>query len=336
MSNKRIKYIDMLKAFCIILVIAGHMGYTPAKVKLLLYIFHIPLFFFLSGMTLNVEKYDSIVQFFSKKFKAIVIPCFLMNISIFFIKSVILQPQLILKIDILYFIKALILADRMHIYYQLWFLNVLFLAEIVCYFAIKYSDTLYKYLIVFIVLTLCGSLGKKLYEMEFWLIWSFDLVPYAAVFILSGYLLRKNLATLQSYFRKVYFLPVFTVSVICGVCNTRVDLYYQQINSTFLYFVAAFFGIWASIILFKNTPNIPILEKIGGNTLIYYAYHSPIVLFILDIIMEQVSSKYTGIFFSNYVIAIVELFLAIVLCELIARIINKSFPFLIGKPYKTT
>ena len=36
MSSKRIKYIDMLKAFCIILVIAGHMGYTPAKVKLLL------------------------------------------------------------------------------------------------------------------------------------------------------------------------------------------------------------------------------------------------------------------------------------------------------------
>ena len=47
MSSKRIKYIDMLKAFCIILVIAGHMGYTPTKVKLLLYIFHIPLFFFL-------------------------------------------------------------------------------------------------------------------------------------------------------------------------------------------------------------------------------------------------------------------------------------------------
>ena len=38
MSSKRIKYIDMLKAFCIILVMAGHMGYTPAKVKLLLYI----------------------------------------------------------------------------------------------------------------------------------------------------------------------------------------------------------------------------------------------------------------------------------------------------------
>ena len=156
MSSKRIKYIDMLKAFCIILVIAGHMGYTPAKVKLLLYIFHIPLFFFLSGITLNVAKYASFFEFFVRKFKTIVVPCFLMNISIFFIKSFILQPQSILKIDIIYFIKAMIVADRMHIYYQLWFLNVLFLAELVCYFAIKYSNRFYQYVIVYVVLILCG------------------------------------------------------------------------------------------------------------------------------------------------------------------------------------
>ncbi|WP_314084427.1 acyltransferase [uncultured Gemella sp.] len=336
MSSKRIEYIDMLKAFCIILVIAGHMGYTPIKMKLLLYIFHIPLFFFLSGMTLNVAKYTSFFEFFVRKFKTIVIPCLLMNISIFSIKSFILQPQFILKIDIIHFIKAMIVADRMHIYYQLWFLNVLFLAELVCYFAIKYSDTLYKYIIVYIVLILCGCLGKKLYEMEFWLIWSFDLVPYATIFILSGYILRRNLATLQSYFKILYFLPVVAVSIICGVYNTRVDLFYQQINSTLLYFVAAFFGIWASFILFKNIPNIPILERIGGNTLIYYAYHSPIVLYILDIIMEQLAGKYTGIFVSNYIIAIVELFLAIILCELIAKIINNTFPFIIGKSFKTT
>ena len=159
---------------------------------------------------------------------------------------------------------------------------------------------------------------------------------YASIFILSGYILRKNLANIQNYFKKLYFIPVLAVSLVCGVYNTRVDLYYQQINSTFLYFFAAFFGIWASLIFFVNIPNLYVLEKIGGNTLIYYAYHSPIVLFILDIIMEQLSSKYTGIFFSNYVITIVELLLAIILCELIARIVNKSFPFLIGKSFKTT
>ena len=47
--------------------------------------------------------------------------------------------------------------------------------------------------------------------------------------------------------------------------------------------------------------------------------------------MEQLAGKYTGIFVSNYIIAIVELFLAIILCELIAKIINNTFPFIIGK-----
>ena len=52
--------------------------------------------------------------------------------------------------------------------------------------------------------------------------------------------------------------------------------------------------------------------------------------------MEQLASKYTGIFVSNYIIASVELLLAILLCEVIAKIINNSFPFLIGKSFKTT
>ena len=78
MSNIRIKYIDMLKAVCTILVILGHMSYTPSQVKLLLYIFHIPLFFFLSGMTLNISKYNSFFEFTKKKIQTIIIPCFLL------------------------------------------------------------------------------------------------------------------------------------------------------------------------------------------------------------------------------------------------------------------
>ena len=50
--------------------------------------------------------------------------------------------------------------------------------------------------------------------------------------------------------------------------------------------------------------------------------------------MEQLADKYTGIFVSNYIVAIVELFLAIILCELIAKIINNTFPFIIGKSFK--
>ena len=43
--KKRIGYIDMAKGLAIILVIIGHISFTPSMGKTILYLFHIPLFF---------------------------------------------------------------------------------------------------------------------------------------------------------------------------------------------------------------------------------------------------------------------------------------------------
>ena len=64
--TKRIEYIDMMKGFAMILVILGHISYIPYSLKILIYIFHIPLFFFLSGFTLNIKKYNSFILFVMK------------------------------------------------------------------------------------------------------------------------------------------------------------------------------------------------------------------------------------------------------------------------------
>jgi len=52
--KKRIGYIDMAKGLAIILVIIGHISFTPSMGKTILYLFHIPLFFFLSSMLILV------------------------------------------------------------------------------------------------------------------------------------------------------------------------------------------------------------------------------------------------------------------------------------------
>ncbi|AME08897.1 MULTISPECIES: acyltransferase family protein [Gemella] len=331
MQKTRIKYIDMLKALAIILVILGHMSYTPSKVKLLLYIFHMPLFFFLSGLVFSVEKYNTFWSFFKRKAKTIVILFFLLNISVFAVKSILLQPNLILKIDIVYFIKSLVLADRMHIYYQLWFLNALFVSEIISYLIVKYCKVWYQWLMVVVGLFLSIYVGKIAYANEYWLIWSIDLAPYAVLFILLGYYVKNNMRIFNNVLKKRYFLIAVLISIALGVVNKRVDLYYQETNNIILYFVAAVFGIWACLIFFKNIPEINFIEKIGQNTLIYYAYHSPIVLYILDIIFEQLAGRYTGIFINNYVIMMFEIICAVGICELIALIINRTFPVLVGR-----
>jgi len=334
--TKRIEYIDMMKGFAMILVILGHISYIPYSLKILIYIFHIPLFFFLSGFTLNIKKYNSFIPFFMKKFKTIIVPYFLLNTGVFMFKSIILQPESILKIDILYFVKALILADRLHNYYQLWFLTSLFLSELVSYFIIKFSNNLKKWTLSFFLLLILCYLGRQAYINDYYLIWSLDTVPYATIFILSGYIVKLNIHNISNILKKKYFLPSVTATILIGflnykLTNTRVDLYYQDVNYWPLYFLSGFLGIWATIIFFKNIKPIVTIQRIGENTLIYYAVHSPIVLYTLNIIFEQLIARYNGIFINNYIVIFFYLPIALILCELIARIINSTFPILIGK-----
>lgn len=69
--KNRIGYIDMSKGLAIILVIIGHSSFVPNNAKLLLYSFHIPLFFFLSGFTLNVRKYETFSGYCLNKVKSL-------------------------------------------------------------------------------------------------------------------------------------------------------------------------------------------------------------------------------------------------------------------------
>ena len=55
-SHPRIQWIDTAKLFGIYLVILGHISLTNQFVTDLIYSFYMPLFFFLSGLTVRKEK----------------------------------------------------------------------------------------------------------------------------------------------------------------------------------------------------------------------------------------------------------------------------------------
>ena len=82
----------MAKGLAIILVIVGHSSFVPPLAKMILYIFHIPLFFFLSGFTLNVRKYETFSGYFLNKWKSLVVPFFLLNIFVFLFQLFVMYP----------------------------------------------------------------------------------------------------------------------------------------------------------------------------------------------------------------------------------------------------
>lgn len=332
--KNRIGYIDMAKGLAIILVIVGHSSFVPHIAKIMLYIFHIPLFFFLSGFTLNVRKYETFSGYFLNKWKSLVVPFFLLNSFVFLFHLFVMYPDQVLSFNILYFIKQLLISDRLHIYFQLWFLNVLFLAHVFSYFILKRGWNLGQWMIIILSLFVLVYLGQKIYEKEYYLIWNIDLVPVAMIFILLGVWTKNNLHRLEKYF-SVYFLPVVGVlTVLIGRMNYRlsgnqiVDLYYQQIGNHFLFYIAAISGIWSVLIFFKTLPESSIMKSIGQKTLIYYGVHSPIVLVLVEKLIKELSNKYTGIFINQYITTSIVVILTILGCESIVWMFRgTNFPF---------
>lgn len=71
-NTKRIEWIDVAKALAIILVGIGHYN-CPRGLQIWIYSFHMPLFFILSGVTLDIKKYK-FVKFVKRKAKAFLVP----------------------------------------------------------------------------------------------------------------------------------------------------------------------------------------------------------------------------------------------------------------------
>ena len=70
---KRNPTIDILRGIAIFLVVFGHISHI-GWTKTYIWGFHIPIFFFISGMLFNENKYNSITNFIKSKFKTLIIP----------------------------------------------------------------------------------------------------------------------------------------------------------------------------------------------------------------------------------------------------------------------
>jgi fucose 4-O-acetylase-like acetyltransferase len=89
MTDKRLWWVDWSKSICIFLMVVGHSFY-PEKgsidwmTKNLIYSFHMPLFFFVSGY-LTKYKDEKFIQFLKRQVKSLLIPYVFFNVVCFII-----------------------------------------------------------------------------------------------------------------------------------------------------------------------------------------------------------------------------------------------------------
>ena len=122
--SKRIEYLDIAKGIGILLVVLGHNDFEVISlfVQRLIYSFHMPLFFFLSGYFLNAAV--PFFDFFKKRFNALLKP-FLFTIFLIYFASVSFE-KMGFNTAITRIVKSLYGSGHYLDWVQLWFLPHLF------------------------------------------------------------------------------------------------------------------------------------------------------------------------------------------------------------------
>lgn len=171
-QKKRIDAYDIAKGIGIILVYLGHVP-PHLFVRRFIYTFHMPLFFVISGMLFNEKKYN-LKEFVVSRAKSLLIPAFVFSCFAYFIglfSNTVTIPGILIDLPS-----------------ALWFLPVLFGAELLVFSLWKIVDCMWGRWAITMVLLLL-SLALDRHEVLFF--WSLSTIPLAASFFALGNLLKN-------------------------------------------------------------------------------------------------------------------------------------------------
>lgn len=313
---ERLIFLDIAKGIGILFVVLGHIYAFNPNIKnglfvVWIYSFHMPLFFIISGMLLKYRETDeSTIKFVFKRVKGLLVPYFVF--SIFTIAVLLLIEGATMSMLIVY-IKRTIAGIGID---TLWFLPVLFFSE--CIFILA-KKVLKKDWLMIATVFLIYVLGNFFTNYD-----GLSIIFLARIFIAIGYI------TVGYYgfeLIKEKDLPVsmliiiLIVQIILSKLNGFVDLNNIVLNNVILYAINSILGSY--IIL-------EISKKIKLNELVYFGKNSLIIMAIhLNLI--YLFRKYVKLDVFNYVGGMFLFCLMLMILPGIIYILNKYFPYFLGK-----
>lgn len=269
----RDKTIDIAKGIGIIVVVWGHIG-QDFILKNEIFLFHMPLFFLLSGYFFK-DKGLTFIDVFKKRIQSYIIPYF-----VFFI--IILLCFILLYVSIGYadkiYLSPKIIIQPYGVVRALWFLLSLFEVHIGYYFIAKYirkewiqSSICLSCLILSHIAFRCG-VSLPLY---------IDSSLSMMIFFHIGYLMHKY-RILDSLKYSLLLLVVCVLFYIAGIIGKiEIDVMVNKIEGNLLLaFLAAFGGAYIVLyvsLLLKKYNKISFINStltyLGRNTLTIFSMH---------------------------------------------------------------
>ena len=325
--------IDVAKGLGEILVCIGHSKFSLSSEVKFIYQFHMPLFFILSGMNINIEKY-SIFKFIKKKMETILFPYF--SISLFSIfNSINHNKNFNYK---KYFLQTLQGKQEGNSY---WFIHCLFISQCIAFVFLKFfsyfskNKKIIKNILVFILLILSNYYGYYFasYKHAYY---KLNLTLLIVSYITAGYLIKLNRIFFDYYFFNIFLSPLYIYFFYKNVKkNSFVSFNKSLLGNIYYSNLLSYLGSFFILSLSKFIKSNYILEYFGRNSLYVYFlnvenknYFDNLTLFFNNFIPKNINEYYRHLILLGINIVFILTKIAIFI-----QLFQNYFPFFLNFSY---
>lgn len=327
-SETRYDFIDVAKGIGVFLVILSHLLEYDSLLSIIIYRFHVPLFFLLSGLFAKTNV--RFVECMKKSIKRLLVPYLIFFAIGIFVTIVIYGFKSIDYFDLLrnFFLAKLTDINVGSIWFLAALFNVTILFNLLQRFILKNNNMVVVLFVLGLMCFVAFYLPKIQERISFEIPFKIHVSLMAIVFYMIGFYLKNHILSLNfclNSLERIFILLVFGAVIVIipflipDIINFAHARYGSSLfNFLFVAFCGSFFVITLSVVLRRFRP----LAYIGKNSLIIFSLHTlfiPLFNYLIDtfVISNNVFVSIIG--------GILILLIMIVLCfcyDISKRIIN--------------
>ena len=334
-GSKRIAWVDIAKALGVVLVVTGHFLYHTSYVGFnhIIYSFHLPFFFMLSGYVYRVPEKRFGVYIGEKSRRLLIPMSIFVAVMLPFTVMMGEYPSVEKFLERLFFLNGELVCND-----PCWYFLVLFEIYVILFFAFKLSRKLWYKLLLCV---LCLSSMIIMYQCGGRLVFGLDRAILGAGFLLFGMLLRELeiLERPRLPLKLIMAASCFAIWLIFGiVLNKKGSFYMFKLHNSFFFVLAALAAcIWVSLLcqLLSRLPEkfVSACGWMGKNSVVIIGTHY--------MFLKGIEQLFNALHWNNrtvYDFTVPPIIAAILLAYIpICALVNRYIPLLsVEKPKPRT
>jgi polysaccharide biosynthesis protein PslL len=331
MAIERHKHIDIAKGIGMLFIVFGHnwfVSHDKGEMFKVIYSFHVPLFYFLSGLVMNYDNSlrTTIIKKSDSYLKPYYISCVVAGLFVVVLHKNSLTNYLI---RILYG-NGLVIPWE---WVPLWFLPNIWVVSLFSYLCHRHGNLVSKPIFFKAMFLMCilliGYIG-----IDFFLNTrlpgtnivlpglplSIDLILICSFFFLLGSFLKESVLNLKFNWL-MFVVAIFTFALLHLASDSTIELNLRRYDNIFISTIEALLGIYIiislSVMIKGNLVISGILSYIGVASLFIMIFHHPIEVKTFRFINSINGNQYM-------ISAITSFFMAVLIPLLLYELIQKN------------